>query len=102
MSPAKAGHYMSALDQRFERRERAGPAEADDLVVATPARALLESRLRDMNACGAAGLHLQLDLERHRADRFTVWRQPERVGDEEPFARLKLHDGASEDAAEAA
>ena len=74
------------FQQCLERRERAFPAEADHFVVPAPAHALLETGLRDAEACRAAGFRLQRDFERHRANRVTVGRQPEGVGHQEPAA----------------
>ena len=43
---------------------------------------------------------MNLNVERHRTDRFAVGRQPEGVGDEETLAFVKLHDCPAEDAAQ--
>src|SRR5690349_18400834 len=91
----------SSLEQQLQRLERTLPAGGDDLVVAPPAWAVLEARLADVELCAprvtAAG-----GLERHRADRIAVRRQPVGVGEEELAPGLVLHHRPPQGAAEPA
>ena len=98
---SQCGYFSSSVSQR---RERALPAVADDLVVSSPALAFFEARLPDVDPRprrGHPGRPACSHLERHGADRIAVGRQPETVRHEEALSRLELHDGAAKHAAQA-
>src|ERR1051326_4274093 len=71
--------------------QRAVPPRRDQNVVAPPAIAFFKTRLRHPQA-GFVAFGPDGDVNRHRANRVAVGRQPECVGDEKAFVRRVLHD----------
>ena len=104
-SPALPAPAQLPFEQRFERVERAFPAEADHFVVAPPPLAVVTAGLSHTQPCrGAAVLTDRRagHFHRHRPDRIAIRRQPEAVGDEEPLSRLEQHHRSAKHAAEPA
>ena len=100
-STARTAHDQG-FEQRFERRQRALPADVDHLVVAPPPRALLEAGLHDVHARRAAASACSVTSSAIGPIGSPSGGSQNASATKKPCAGSTLHDGAPEHAAEPA